>query len=194
MQYSVIVHEINKFSVEWWIISLQIFGKGVISWNLIDQNDLVNKLHPACAFFHFRIVKGTKSNMFTCKLRAWQLFLNPWVNQIKSYSPSKTANSKAFSCKLCDNTTYSKILITWAGPTRFVGLANTAEVTFILVFHDKGQTKSPFLYRHWKQRAWDSVLPAVLFFAWFIRRAARPPGLLGEFPTGILSSQYWDPN
>ena len=48
-------------------------------------------------------------------------------------------NSKALSCKLRNKTTYSKVLITWAGPTRFVGLANTAEVTFILVFHDKGQ-------------------------------------------------------
>ena len=66
-------------------------------------------------------------------------FLNPWVKQIKSYSLSKTANSKAFSCKLRDNTTYSKVLITWARPTRFVGLASTAEVTFILVLHDKGQ-------------------------------------------------------
>ena len=46
------------------------FRKGGDFLNLIDQNDLVNKLHPACAFFHFRIVKGTKSNMFTCQLRA----------------------------------------------------------------------------------------------------------------------------
>ena len=38
-----------------------------------------------------------------------------------------------------DNTTDSKVLITWAGPTRFVGQVSTAEVTFILVLHDKGQ-------------------------------------------------------
>ena len=38
-----------------------------------------------------------------------------------------------------------------------------------------------------------SVLPAVLFLAWFIRRAARQPWLLGKFPPVIPASQYWDP-
>ena len=39
----------------------------------------------------------------------------------------------------------------------------------------------------------NSVLPAVLFLAWFIRRAARQVWLLGKFPPVIPASQYWDP-
>ena len=40
--------------------------KGGDFLNLIEQNDLVNKLQ----FFHVQTVKGAKSNTFTCKLRA----------------------------------------------------------------------------------------------------------------------------
>ena len=40
----------------------------------------------------------------------------------------------------------------------------------------------------------NSVLPAVLFLAWFIRWAGRQAWLLGNFPPGIPASQYWDPS
>ena len=61
----------RKGNIEWCMISLQI--KGV---DLRKQIDLVNKLHS----FTFELcVKGAESNIFTCKLRAGQLFLNPTV-------------------------------------------------------------------------------------------------------------------
>ena len=45
-------------------------------------------------------------------------FENPWVNYIRPVfshtRTTKAANSKAFTCKMCDNTTHSKGLITWA--------------------------------------------------------------------------------
>ena len=40
----------------------------------------------------------------------------------------------------------------------------------------------------------NSVLPAVPFLAWFIRRAARQVWLLRKFPPGMPASQYWDPS
>ena len=67
------------------------------------------------AFFHDQTIKGTESNIFTCKPRSWQLFLD---HKIKSYShtrATKAGNSKAFTWKRRDNTTHSEGLITWAG-------------------------------------------------------------------------------
>ena len=40
----------------------------------------------------------------------------------------------------------------------------------------------------------SSVLPAVLFLAWLIRRADRQAWLIEEFPPRISASQYWDPS
>ena len=40
----------------------------------------------------------------------------------------------------------------------------------------------------------NSVLPAVLFLAWSIRRATRQEWLLGKFPPGIPRITYWDPS
>ena len=72
---------------------------------------------------------------------------------------AKAANSKAFSCKLRDNTTHSKGLITWAGEAMRI----------------------------------SSVLPAVLFLAWFNRRAAQQARLLmGDFhPESQLTWLAW---
>ena len=39
----------------------------------------------------------------------------------------------------------------------------------------------------------SSVLPAVMFLTWFIRRAARQAWLFEKFPAGFPSSQYLDP-
>ena len=52
---------------------------------------------------------------------------------------TKMANSQAFMCKLCDNTTHRKGLVTWPGLARFVGLASSGKVTFIPVLHELGQ-------------------------------------------------------
>ena len=111
------------------------------------------------AFFNGRTVKGTESNIFTCKPRSIFKTLGLIrLSRILSYK-TKAANFKAFTCKLRDNTTHSKGLITWAGEAIRM----------------------------------RSVLPAVLFLSWFIRRAARQPWLLGKFPPVIPASQYWDP-
>ena len=41
-----LVHEIIKGNIDWCIIaSLHVFGKEVVSYKVIEQNDLVNKLH-----------------------------------------------------------------------------------------------------------------------------------------------------
>ena len=40
-----LAHEIIKGNIDGCIISLNIFGKEAISQNLIEKNDLVNKLH-----------------------------------------------------------------------------------------------------------------------------------------------------
>ena len=70
-------------------------------WCLIEQNDLVT----SCILSRSNH-KRTDSNILTCKLRAWQLFLR--LSRILSYTNTKAANSKAFTFKLRDNTTHSK--------------------------------------------------------------------------------------
>ena len=65
------------------------------------------------AFFHGRALKGAESNIFTCKPRS--LFETLWLirlSPILSCTNHESANLKAFTCKLRDNTTHSKGLIT----------------------------------------------------------------------------------
>ena len=77
------------------------------------------------AFFYVRGVKGAESSIFTLGLIRFSRILS-YMNQIP-------ANSKALTCKLHDNTSHIEGLITWAR------LASSAEVTFITVFHERGQ-------------------------------------------------------
>ena len=112
-------------------------------------------------------------NFFTCKLLAWQLLFKTlvgWLDRVDfSYTwTTKTANSKAFTCKLCYNATHSRGLNTWAG------LDSSAKVTFIPVLHEKCQPGvASFIYR----------LEAVcMFLGWFILRAAWQAWLLGKIP------------
>ena len=58
--------------------------------------------------------------------------LNKQVN-FSCTRTTKAVDSKAFTCKLCYNTTWSRGLNTSAG------LDSSADVTFILVLHEKGQ-------------------------------------------------------
>ena len=81
----------------------------------------------------------------------------------------KAANFKAFKCKLRDNTTHSKCLITWAGLAVSVGPASSAEVTFIPVLpilEDPGAasragTKSATkVFNHRRRSPWVTTLTA----------------------------------
>ena len=116
------------------------------------------------AFFHVRTAKGAESNIFTYKLPAWQLFLNkPRKRQIPKLSLANCA-------------------FTWAG------LASSAIVTFISVLHEKGQPGAAICIERLEAMRMSSVLPAVLFLAWFIRQAAWQAWLLGKFPHRIPAS------
>ena len=47
---------------------------------------------------------------------AWLLIATIGFLKLQTHTQTtKVANSKAFTCKLCDNNTHSKGLITWAG-------------------------------------------------------------------------------
>ena len=75
----------------------------------------------------------------------------------------KAANSKAFICKLRDDTTHSKGLIKWPGLAWFVGQAVCAEVTVIPYYMSQASLELPFLYRDWKQHAWAVCYPLSCF-------------------------------
>ena len=67
------------------------------------------------AFFHGRTVKEAESNIFTCK--PCSIFKTVGLirlSRILSHTNHENGNSKAFTCKLRDNTTHNKGLITWA--------------------------------------------------------------------------------
>ena len=66
------------------------------------------------AFIHGRTVKGAESNIFTSKPRSVFKTLGLIRFEVVFYHTrtTKAENSKGFTCKLRDNTTYSKGLIT----------------------------------------------------------------------------------
>ena len=74
--------------------------------------------------------------------------------------------------------TQSKGLILWAG------LAIPAEVTFIPVIHEKGQTGAVIFIQRFEAIRMSSVLPAVLSLAWFIRRTPGNRDYLENFHPG----------
>ena len=76
------------------------------------------------AFFFVQIVKGPKTNIFTCKLCAWVIFIILFTRLLcdnsnsLTYKPRKRANSNAFMCQLCDCTPqadwlFTIIIVTW---------------------------------------------------------------------------------
>ena len=67
------------------------------------------------AFFHGRTVKEAESNIFTCKpCSIFKTLGLIRLSRILSHTNHENGNSKAFTCKLRDNTTHNKVLITWA--------------------------------------------------------------------------------
>ena len=76
------------------------------------------------AFFFVQIVKGPKTNIFTCKLCAWVIFIILFTRLLcdnsnsLTYKPRKRAKSNTFMCQLCDCTPqvdwlFTIIRVTW---------------------------------------------------------------------------------
>ena len=76
------------------------------------------------AFFFVQIVKGPKTNIFTCKLCAWVIFIILFTRLLcdnsnsLTYKPRKRAKSNTFMCQLCDCTPqadwlFTIIIVTW---------------------------------------------------------------------------------
>ena len=69
-------------------------------------------------FFYVRIVKGRKTNIFTCKLCAWVIFRILFTSLLRDNSNSRTyerwkgAKSNTFTCQLCDCTSHADWLFT----------------------------------------------------------------------------------
>ena len=76
-------------------------------------------------FFYLRIVKGTKSNIFTSKLCAWVIFITLLTrllchnsNSRPDVQTTKGAKSNTFTCKLYDcishaDWLFTVIIVTW---------------------------------------------------------------------------------
>ena len=70
------------------------------------------------ASFYVRIVKGPKTNIFTCKLCAWVIFIILFTRLLfdnsnsLTYEPRKGAKSNTFTCQLCDCTSHADWLFT----------------------------------------------------------------------------------
>ena len=87
---------------------------------IVWENFVVNNLR----FFYVRIVKGPKTNIFTCKLCAWVIFIILFTRLLcdnsnsLTYEPRKGAKSNTFTCQLCDCTSHADwlftiIIVTW---------------------------------------------------------------------------------
>ena len=76
---------------------------------IVWENFVVNNL----SFFYVRIVKGPKTNIFTCKLCAWVIFIILFTSLLcdnsnsLTYEPRKGAKSDTFTCQLCDSTSHA---------------------------------------------------------------------------------------
>ena len=78
---------------------------------IVWENFVVNNLR----FFYVRIVKGPKTNIFTCKLCAWVIFIILFASLLCDNSNSLTrkgAKSNTFTCPLCDCTSHADWLFT----------------------------------------------------------------------------------
>ena len=69
-------------------------------------------------FFNVRIVKGPKTNIFTCKLCARVIFIILFTSLLCDnsnslmYEPRKGTKSNTFTCQLCDCTSHADWLFT----------------------------------------------------------------------------------
>ena len=93
-------------------------------------------------FFYVRIVKGPKTNIFTCKLCAWLIFIILFIrlpcdtSNSLTYEPRKGAKSNTFTCQLCDCTSHADwlftiIIVTWTYEDLFRFVTNALKKALV---------------------------------------------------------------
>ena len=104
---------------------------------------IVNKFcSKQFAFFYVRIVKGPKTNIFTCKLCAWVIFIILFTrlpcdnSNSLTYEQRKGAKSNTVTCQLCDCTSYADwlftiIIVTWTYEGLFRFVTNALEKALV---------------------------------------------------------------
>ena len=107
-----------------------------------------NRLSKFCSeticlfFFYVRIVKGPKTNIFTCKLCAWVIFIILFTRLLcdnsnsLTYEPRKGAKSNTFTCQLCDCTSHADwlftiIIVTWTNEDLFRLVTNALKKALV---------------------------------------------------------------
>ena len=94
------------------------------------------------AFFYVRIVKRPKTNIFTCKLCAWVIFIILFTRLLSdnsnsfTYEPRKGAKSNTFTWQLCDCTSHADwlftvIIVTWTYEGLFRFVTNTLKKALV---------------------------------------------------------------
>ena len=94
------------------------------------------------AFFYVRIVKGPKTNIFTCKLCRWVIFIILFTrllcdnSNFLTYEPRKGAKSNTFTCQLCDSTSHADwlftiIIVTWTYEDLFRLVTNAFSMALV---------------------------------------------------------------
>ena len=106
---------------------------------IVWENFVVNNLR---FFFYVRIVKGPKTNIFTCKLRAWVIFIILFTRLLcdnsnsLTYEQRKGAKSNTFTCQLCDCTSHADwlftiIIVTWTYEDLFRFVTNALKKALV---------------------------------------------------------------
>ena len=106
-----------------------------IAW----ENFVVNNL----PFFNVRIVKGPKTNIFTCKLCARVIFIILFTSLLcdnsnsLTYEPRKGTKSNTFTCQLCDCTSHADwlftiIIVTWTYEDLFRLVTNALKKALVI--------------------------------------------------------------
>ena len=107
---------------------------------IVWENFIVNNLR--FFFFYVRIVKVPKTNIFTCKLCAWVIFIILFTRLLcdnsnsLTYEPRKGAKSNTFTCQLCDCTSHADwlftiIIVTWTYEDLFRFVTNALKKALV---------------------------------------------------------------
>ena len=90
-------------------------------------------------FFHLQILKGVKSNIFTCKLCLWVIFTILFTrlqlcdnSNSLTYEPQKETKCNTFTCQPCDCTSHADwlftvIILTWIYEDLFCFVTNALQ-------------------------------------------------------------------
>ena len=108
---------------------------------IVWENFVVNNLR----FFFVRIVKGPKTNMFTCNLCAWVIFIILFTILLSdnsnslTYEPSHVRQgekSNTFTCQLCDCASHADwlftiVIVTWTYEDLFCFVTNALKKALV---------------------------------------------------------------